>query len=451
MSYFGSRADSDFDFTITIENNTHITNGGDPTGYFIDVKNIGTAQDTISIKFKIINLTGGDEPDIKEWNVHLDKDSVTLNPGESEVVVLTVETGCGCQDGTTATIRVTAQSINEPSMSKYVDTYTTRGPNLGEQLVRISIEDVSVFVVLTAGQEITFGLRVDNYQSVPQSYFITNTGKPAGWPIEFSTEPFEVGQNSKSSIKVHTKIPTENEPGIYTFSFNVRSDRDPTLSNSTKVPIGLYPELAVEKLQLSKTTPNVSEPTTLQVSISNLGQAVARNFVLTLYNGTQLIPKYLINSTRVTELYGNDSTIVEFTWVPSYSGVQNLTLYVNPNSIIKEAFNRYGNNLLTKEITVQKPVIDDPSKNGDDNDQSGESNIYLVAVIIIIIVILIVIFIIKPRTSSLKASGRTAQKIPLSRGSGGRTTKRGKKARKEKLTAAENARLKARHGRKRKK
>ena len=65
---------ADYDFTLICENNSHITNGGDATGYIIKITNTGTQSDTIALDWEIIDVTGGTEPDPSEWEAH-------LNPG----------------------------------------------------------------------------------------------------------------------------------------------------------------------------------------------------------------------------------------------------------------------------------------------------------------------------------------------------------------------------------
>ncbi|WP_455391830.1 CARDB domain-containing protein [[Eubacterium] cellulosolvens] len=448
--YSGPRARADYEFTIICENVTHVTNGGDPTGYFIEITNTGSRQDTILLTAKIINVTGGDEPDINEWHTRLDKDLVNLGAGQSEIVILTVETGCGCQDGTTATVRIAGESSNEPSMTAYVDTYTIRGPVIGEQLVDFDIEDVSVFFSLTAGQDLTFNLVVYNLQTVSQSYYIINTIKPLDWVLEYNQAPFEVAKNSKKVIPIHTGIPLKNEPGEYMFRFDVRSDRDPTISGSTQVPIALLPELTVDEINVTPREPYLNNPVALRITIKNLGQAVARNFVLNLYNTTVNVldlGRNLINSTKIKELYGNETVVVNFTWFPQELKAYNITLFVNPGNPIPEFSNRYGNNLKTKKITVQEQPQDKPVGDGDRDGSSW------LGVGILVIIILLVVFFMKKSRKFSHNDVRTAQKIPLSRelslgGKGSRfgagRGKKGKKAHKEKLTAADRARMRGR-------
>ena len=62
-----TRARSDYNFIITCDNNSHITSGGDTTGYYIEVNNTGTSQDSISLSYDIIEVTGGEEPTPNDW------------------------------------------------------------------------------------------------------------------------------------------------------------------------------------------------------------------------------------------------------------------------------------------------------------------------------------------------------------------------------------------------
>ena len=303
-----------------------MTNGKDPTAYNIKIENTGAAQDTILVTSKIINVTGGPEPDVREWFAWLSRDQVTLNPGESAVVVLTVSTSCNCQEGSVATVRVSGESGNDPGISAHVDTYTTRGIKEGDILVELDIEDVSVFFELTAGQHIAFSLEVYNYQSIPQTYTLTNTDGPDGWVLKFAQESFEVSAKSKYVVLVQTTIPLRNEPGEYIFSFNVQSDNDPNIIAFTDVPIILLPELTVEEIKSIPLTPKPGEYIDLQVIIRNQGQAVARSIVLNLYNGTEHSEEYMINTTVIPELYGSKEVTYNFTWLLKADGTFKLRI-----------------------------------------------------------------------------------------------------------------------------
>ena len=103
--------------------------------------NTGTQQDTIVLSYEIINVTGGDEPDVREWYANLDKTQLTLLVGETGIVILTVDSSCGCQEGTVATVRVLGQSINEPTVTAYADTFTTRGPEIREDALEIELNN----------------------------------------------------------------------------------------------------------------------------------------------------------------------------------------------------------------------------------------------------------------------------------------------------------------------
>ncbi len=445
MEFSRSRASPDYSFTITTSNNSHITNGKDPTGYYINIKNEGNLQDTILLTYKIINVTGGPEPDIREWSVKLNKESITLNPSDTGTIILTVESSCSCQDGTIATVRVTGESINEPTVTDYVDTYTTRGPEENEILVELDIEDVSVFFDLHPGQILSFSMVVYNYQSVSQSYTITNTKQPIGWDIKFVQEIFEVPQNSKTSIGVQTSIPIKNEPGDYVFSFRIISNYDSTIFASKSVTITLLPELTVDAITPSESEPTLGNSIELEITIKNLGQAVARDFVVNLYDSIERTPEHLINTTKVKELFGEDEITHTFTWLGDDLGPYNLTVHVDPNDLIDEVGNRIGNNIKTRTITVKKPIQQKP-EDGNDNSSDVMSKYLLPITLFIIIILCSLIFIIYffRRFRGSKNYGKSAKKIPLSHSfSRGGSGKGRKKAHKEKLTASERARIKA--------
>jgi uncharacterized membrane protein len=432
-----TRAGTDYNFTILCENNSHLTNGGEETGYFIEINNTGTTQDTIVVSYEIISVTGGEEPDINDWFVRLEPDQVTLQPGEAKVVILRVTTTCTCQEGSTAVIRVTGGSGNDPSKVGYVDTYTTRGPTVGEQQVKIELEDVSVFFELSAGQNLSFNLKVTNLQTVAQSYVISNVRKPKDWPLDFIRDSFEVPQKSKKIIEVRTQIPQENEPGIVAFRFDVESVRDPTISDSFQTPIDLLPELSVKKFTVLTETPIVDESVVLQIEVENLGTALARDIDINLYNGTAFEPQFVINTDKIPQLKGNESVILNFSMTPRSVADYNITVFIDPDGWIEEVANRLGNNFLTKRISVNSKPPEKPPNNGSNGASNGLSD-YLLPIIgtfVGIVIVLILIYFLLHRARTKKENERMAHKIPLSRSVGERRRRKsgGKKARKEKL------------------
>jgi len=431
-----TRQGAEYNFTILCENNSHLTNGGEETGYFIEINNTGTKQDTILLSYKIINVTGGPEPDKKDWFIRLEPDQVTLEPGEATEVILRVTTTCTCQEGSTAIIRVTGESGNEPSNVGYVDTYTTRGPTMGEQQVKIDLESVSVFFELSAGQNLSFNLVVVNLQTVTQSYVISNIRKPTNWPLDFLRESFEVPQKSKKIVEVRTKIPEENEPGDVVFRFDVKSDRDPTISDSVQTTIALLPELSIEKFTVLTETPIVGETIVLQIEVKNLGTAVARNIDINLYNGTVFEPQLVINSDMIPQLYGNENATLNFSMTPRSAEDYNVTVLIDPDGWIEEVANRLGNNFLTKKITVNSKPPEKPPNNGSNGTSDGLSDYLLpiIGTIVGIVVVLILIYFLIHRARSNNENEHMAHKIPLTRSGGKRRRRSGrKKARKEKL------------------
>ena len=435
-SMLKTRQGSEYNFSILCENNSHLTNGGEETGYFIEINNTGTKQDTILLSFKIISVTGGSDPDINDWFVRLEPDQVTLQPGEATEVILRVTTTCTCQEGSTANIRVTAESGNEPSKVGDVYTFTTRGPVVGEQQVKIELESVSVFFELSAGQNLSYNLVVANLQTVTQSYVLSNIHKPTGWPLDFLRDSFEVPQKSKKIIKIHTRIPEENEPGDVLFRFDVKSDRDPTISDSVQIPLALLPELSVEKFTVLTETPLVGESIVLQIEVKNLGTAIARNIDVNLYNGTSFEPQFVINSDMIPELKGNESVILNFSTTLRGTGDYNITVFIDPDGWIEEVFNRLGNNLLIKKITVNsKPPIKPPN-NGSNGKSEGLSDYLLpiMGTVVGLVVVLIIIYFLFHRARSKKENEQMAHKIPLTRKGVNHRRKSGKKkARKQKL------------------
>nr|MDO8082658.1 C39 family peptidase [Candidatus Freyarchaeota archaeon] len=87
---------------------------GENATYTITVKNIGSNRDTI-------NLVCSSSP----WTVSLDKTSVTLDPGSSTIVTLTITAPSDAQDGDLTAITVTGTSQGDTGKSDSVTATTT--------------------------------------------------------------------------------------------------------------------------------------------------------------------------------------------------------------------------------------------------------------------------------------------------------------------------------------
>ena len=442
-----SRAQANYDFTIECYNNSHLTNGGDPTGFYITINNTGIYQDTYLITFKILSITGGEDPQPGDWAGDLDKESISLGPNDSGIVILTVSSSCSCQEGSTATIQVTAESVNSPSVTGYVDTFTKYGPPEGS--VRIEYGTLSMFSYATAGQTVDTSLNIYNLQSVDQTYILKHTKNPGRFGLSYLTEPFEVPQKDVVSVPVQITIPLENEPGSFNITFHIRSEKDSMIENSVEIPIELYPELAVTKMIPSNLVPKPNETVIFQVTVENLGPAVCRKCPINLYDGVERTEEHLIGSKAIINLFGNTSVTYDFTWSSEHEGTYNMTAFVNPALSIQEVSNRFGNNYKTVKISVQEKV-EPPDGGGDgntseedgkkDNESLMDSPMFFVsigAIVCVIVVLLVLYLVYRSQSSSSGDDERTARKIPINRGIGSRSnyTARGKKktARKEKL------------------
>ncbi len=412
-----TRADSDYDFTIKCDDNSHITNGGDPTGYFINIKNTGTALDTIVLDWEIINVTGGTEPDPQEWSAFLNKEQVTLNPGDNQVVILNVSTFCGCQLDTTATIRVTGRSVNEPAVTGFVDIYTTRGPEEGA--VELEKPNMSLFSDLEAGQDLDFTLKVVNLNPNQQSFKIVNPSKPQDWVVEFNENSFKVSAFSTFDFPVFTKIPEKIVPGNVMFVFKVQSLYDPYIKDSLDFTFALLPELAVKNIKLMDTEAVVGNKLKLQVTISNLGPALASSFIFEVYEAADLSSVHLITQINVDMLWGSEELVRNISWTPVEARLYNITVLVNPGFTIEEVGNRYGNNLKTTGFTI---LSETSNGNDNGNGSNGGPQGILIFSIFVVIVVLVLLYFIFQRQRANDESEKTAKKIPLKRNLGKKKT-----------------------------
>lgn len=427
--YSFSRAGSDYDFTLKCEDNSHITNGGDPTGYFIEITNTGKFQDTIILNWEIINVTGGTAPDPKEWDAFLNHEQVSLNPSNSRKVILNVSTDCGCQIETKATIKVTGYSANNPSLVKSIETYTTRGPDV--DYVRLEGPKMSKFADLVAGQKLNFTLKVVNPSSNPQSFKITNQAKPVDWKIEFNEDPFKVGPFSTYNFNVKTQLPIKILPKEYSFQFLVQSTYDPHVKDMLEIKFALLPELLIRKIKLSDKEPIVDEQIKVIVTIANEGPALANDVEFEVFEQFGSGSEILLNKIIIDTFSGSTEQIQNVTWTPSLEGLYNLTAHVDRKKQIQEEGNSEFNNFKIKGFKIYPNSSSENGKNGENGNSkeekdiiegifSSENMIYLI--ICIVTVLIILFYFIFHRLKKSKNAEKTAKKIPLNRQSSSKKT-----------------------------
>jgi archaellum component FlaG (FlaF/FlaG flagellin family) len=403
---------ADYDFSLICENNSHITNGGDATGYIIKIKNTGTQSDTITLDWDVINVTGGTEPDSNEWEAYLNKNWISLAPGSATNVILNVSTGCGCQINTIATIRITGESVNDPGVMTYIDTFTTRGPEQGK--VKLEVKDFQVFSELEAGQQVNFKLVVKNPQASKQSFRIKNIRNTGDWQLIFSSSNFEVEALDKMEFDVFFTIPKLNNPHTYELGFRIISNYDPLITDSITIPISLLPELRIGSITPSVKDPVIKERVYFNVIVENIGPAIARSIKIHIYDHINHTIDHLIWQNTIEQLNGSSKVSLNFSWTPAKPGNYNFTAYVDPSNYIEETSNRYANNILVKELKVieEKPEIPDDTEDSDTPIEMGF--IQWSGVVVFIVVVLIFLFLYhRRREKNPSEFERTAKKLPV--------------------------------------
>ncbi len=370
-------------------------------------------------------------PDPSEWHASLSKAQVSLAQGQSTQLILNVSTGCGCQEGSVATIRVTGQSVNAPDIMDYVDTHTTRGPEVG--VVELEFPDMLLFSELRAGQELSFNLTVKNPQHSKQAYKLSHTYKPADWRLSYSNSKFEVETLSKIDIDIFLKLPDENNPGKYKLGFKVESVYDPYVQDTVELELALLPELAIKKITPAISNPKAGEKVNFQIILENLGPATARMVQVNLYDHLDMSINHLIGQQTVEKILGNTETTLSFNWTASKVQIFNITAHADPENLIEEVGNRYFNNIKTIKLTVvlAKPNGSDDGKKNNDGATNSDIqqllsepiSIFLIVLCVVIFVILILIFLFRSRRRRFEDE-KTAKKIPLGRGSSGRVSNR---------------------------
>jgi hypothetical protein len=216
---------------------------------------------------------------------------------------------------------------------------------------------------------------------------------------------------------VFLRLPDINNPGEYKIEFRVESSLDPYIYENLEIPISLLPELSVKTITKSVKDPILNEKLTFELTVENLGPAVARNIQVNYYDSEDRSIGHLIGQNTIVELKGNSETKLNFSWTPKTVGQYNITVHVDPENIISEVGNRYFNNLDKVTFIAKKKV---EVKNGDEDGDSDplELGFVLMIAVIVIVVILIIIFFLYHRSDNSmdekeKKDEKTAKKIPL--------------------------------------
>ena len=203
---------------LLCEDNQHIIGINEATNYNITVFNTGNQNDTI-------NLTMNTEGLPENWSAVLSKDNVTLPPGKSTNITLTVASFYP-DVNSYAYIVIAGISQNDSGKSCSVFTLTKLESLYGVLLScqdNIHSVDPNNYTVYT--------ITVHNRGNVNDTIDLLYLNKPYGWKANLSSYSVTIAANQSEDVLLYVKSPSDIETGKAEIKVKGTSRNDPSKSD----------------------------------------------------------------------------------------------------------------------------------------------------------------------------------------------------------------------------
>lgn len=379
LSTSGSSRAEYYDFVINSTITKQTTDGSKEVFYIVNVINTGSAEDSITIYAKIINVTNCEKPNSTEWKYRLDKTIITLKPAESITVKLSVSSACTCQDGCIVAISVNGISNNDPLVTKNLTTYTKRGPKSFGVLLSI---DYDLYTnKLNLDTIIHLDVIVWNLQNEDTIDLKINQA-PANWSVGISPNQVYMGPSSSKEVDLSFKIPNGTSKGVYIITLTASSVNDPEIQREDSIEILIKPDLIITDVVFPDERLNAGQKSKISITLTNIGLTINEPLPLVLYDYPEISSDHELGRITIPPIIPNQTETIDLSWTPK-QGNYNYSIRIDPE-ITGDEMN-IDNNFRIEPIEVGEALDDD----------TNEDYFYIVYIVSLLVIIIVIIIFFK--------------------------------------------------------
>ncbi len=343
----GVGADSAATLTLDCDDGSALTAPGLAPKFDIVVTNRADMAADISLVAEVVDAYGGAEPAADQWSTWLDKGSLELEPGESITVQLSVSSGCGCQDGSTAVTSVNATTTASPGAMASITVTTTLNEDYTPRGVPHIMVDKNA-VAVTDESRVRFVLTVTNDGAEETPFDLLFRSLPEGWTGKFDPGSLALEAGEAGEVTVELIVPPENEL------------RNPS------VTVACYPTDTTHYydtafVQLPTLRPDlraiaIEPPTELRAGERVTLVGVVKNAGATVANEAPVCVRFFVDGTfiaqrNISALNVGATHRFEVAWEP-VAGAEELKIIVDQEMEIAESDESPASNVYTENITV---------------------------------------------------------------------------------------------------
>ncbi|MEM2899512.1 MAG: CARDB domain-containing protein [Thermoplasmata archaeon] len=325
-------------------------------------------SDTVSLTFSGLDA----------WMPSLNVSQVYL-PASQVTSVATANLHLKVPGGITAgeyNLTIYAQSLGDPTQTSScvvrVIVGSTFGISMNVQMKSITL-DPSITNTFRVNLEITN--TGNSHDTVTISTII-----PQGWSASAFPETIPAGQTR--TLLLDIVVPEDVTAGNYNLTI-IANSMNSIVNASAKITLTiLRPDLVVssEDITITPTAPKTNEQITVLITVRNVGQGVAKNITVQLFDGNTAL-----GSKSINEIKGSESAEVAITCKLSKPGAREITVRIDAANKVIEL--EETNNFASKGISVK----------GVGTTQEGINPILIGVAIAAIIALIIVIVLFRNR------------------------------------------------------